>query len=156
MTTDQDWRFDHRLADFGAHDDEEQSFAPPPHWRRRAAATRNNLDDLAAAQNALTEAHMHRSVNEMLYGDTPESRQRTMILSLAIIVASTLYVAGVIAAGLAWGNPTAVIAAILTAGLCYVSYSLQLVNTANARWLAAAAVVASIVTGVFAGVALIW
>lgn len=79
----------------------------------------------------------------------------TMLLGVANIVASTLYLAGCIAAGLVLHNQGALIFAIATAGVNYLASTVQMVWPGY-RMTIITLVALSIALGACAGVSLLW
>ncbi len=83
-------------------------------------------------------------------------------LLVAVILNSALYCAGVIAAGLMWESHLAVILALGTIGLAYLSATIQSIPDPLREVLdpsgtvAVVLVLASIATGVAAGLSLLW
>lgn len=76
------------------------------------------------------------------------------LLIVAIIVNSALYIAMVFTAGLVTHNAVAYMIAIMTAGVCYLSYSAQVIWPKQ-NFVSLVTVLASIVLGVLAGVSLL-
>lgn len=86
---------------------------------------------------------------------TLTTTEGTTSISAANIVASTLYLAGCIAAGLVLHNQGALIFAIVTAGINYLASTVQMVWPGY-RMTIITLVALSIALGACAGVSLLW
>ncbi len=83
------------------------------------------------------------------------STEGSTLLGVASIVASTLYLAGCIAAGLVLHNQGALLFAIATAGLNYLAATVQMIWPSY-RMTTITLVALSIALGACAGVSLLW
>jgi hypothetical protein len=124
--------FDHRSADFGA-----SGFDGLPDW--------DETDGLKREPSTVLPGH------KTYPGGGPYFATRSILLAVATLVASSLYMAGVFVAAIAWGNHVAAIGAVITAGLCYLSYMAQMWATDIAKPM----VTVSVVAGVIAGLSLL-
>lgn len=76
------------------------------------------------------------------------------LVIIGLFLNSCLYITGVFVAGIIMRNGLAWKLSLLTAGLCYVSYALQLADIGKGY--SGAAVRLSVVVGVIAGLALLF